>query len=296
MLSPDIVRKIRKIHIQSSHTVDTVMAGHYRSVFRGSGMEFEEVREYHPGDEVKRIDWMVSARLGRPYVKMYREERERVIMLLLDMSASARFGTAGCLKSEKAAEIASVIAFNAIRNNDKVGALLFTDRVEKYIPPKKGSSHVWRVIREFFTFEPLHRGTDLAAAVAHLAKIARKRTVTFLISDFQDHLDVTRLRIAARKHEMIAVLLSDPGEFALPGGGILAVTDLESGEETVLDASHPESRRSFERLTRQAHAKSVESLKAAGIDRVGIGTTDSVAKVLAAYFRRREKRKRFRAA
>ena len=294
MLSPDIVKKIRKIHIKSSHTVNTVMAGHYRSVFRGSGMTFEEVREYRSGDEVKRIDWKVSARLGRPFVKLYREERERVIMLLLDMSASSRFGTAGALKSEKAAEIASVIAFNAIRNNDKVGALLFTDRVEKVIPPKRGSSHVWRVIREFFTFTPRHRRTDLVHAVAHLAKISRKRTVCFLISDFQDDMDITRFRVAAQKHEMIAVLLSDPGEFNLPEGGMLTVADLESGEKMVLDAFHGKTRESFSRMKRVAYENSLAVLKAAGIDRIEISTADSVAEVLVAYFRRRERRKRFK--
>jgi uncharacterized protein (DUF58 family) len=296
MLSPEIIKKIKKIHIKSSHTVNTVMAGHYRSVFRGSGIEFEEVREYNPGDEVKSIDWMVSARMGRPYVKLYREERELVIMLLLDMSASARFGTTDSLKSEKAAEIASVIAFNAIRNNDKVGAILFTDRVEKYIPPKKGSSHVWRVIKEFFTFEPEHKGTDLLNAVDYLGKVSRKRTVSFLVSDFLASVDAPRLRVVARRHEMIGVLLSDPGEFALPDGGILTVRDLETGEKMVLDASDTGTRNAFQRLKTREYQKTAETLKAAGVDRIEISTADSVADVLVRYFRQREKRKRFRAA
>ena len=157
MLSPEIIKKIKKVHIRSARMVNTMMAGQYRSVFRGSGIEFEEVREYSPGDDVKSIDWKVSARMGRPYVKLYREERELVVMLLVDMSGSEGFGTTENLKKETAAEIASILAFNAIRNNDKVGAILFTDRVEKYIPPKKGSAHVWRVIKELFAFEPAHQ-------------------------------------------------------------------------------------------------------------------------------------------
>jgi uncharacterized protein (DUF58 family) len=184
MLSPETIRKIKKIHIKTGRMVNTMMAGQYRSVFRGTGIEFEEVRDYSPGDDVKHIDWKVSARLGRPFIKLYREEREMVVMLLIDMSASQRFGTTDNLKLEVAAEIAAVLAFNAIRNNDRVGVILFTDRVEKYIPPKKGSAHIWRVTKEIFTFEPQHRRTDIDAAVAYLGKVSKKKTVSFVISDF----------------------------------------------------------------------------------------------------------------
>ncbi len=171
MLSPEIIKKIKKIHIKSGRLVNSLMAGQYKSVFRGAGIEFEEVREYSPGDEVKSIDWKVTARMGRPYIKLYREERELIVMLLEDMSASGRFGTTVAIKRETAAEIASILAFNAIRNNDKVGAILFTDRVEKYIPPKKGTSHVWRVIKEILTFEPAYTVRDIDQDVGFLGRV-----------------------------------------------------------------------------------------------------------------------------
>ena len=184
MLAPELIKKIKKVHIKTGRMVNTLMAGQYRSVFRGAGIEFEEVREYTPGDDVKSIDWKVSARMGKPFIKRYREEREQMVMLLVDMSGSGRFGTTESIKRETAAEIAAILAFNAIRNNDKVGAILFTDQVERYIPPKKGSAHVWRLIREIFTFQPEHTGTDIVAAVNFLARVCRKRTVAFLVSDF----------------------------------------------------------------------------------------------------------------
>ena len=177
MLPAEIIKKIKKVHIRTGRTVNTLMAGQYKSVFRGSGMEFEEVREYAPGDDVKSIDWKVSARLGRPFVKRYREERELIVMLLVDLSASGRFGTRESSKQEVAAETAAILAFNAIRNNDKVGAILFTDRVERYIPPQKGSGHVWRVIKEVFAYQPQHRGTNISEAVGFLGRVDRKSVV-----------------------------------------------------------------------------------------------------------------------
>jgi len=186
MLSPELIKKIKHIHIRTGRTVNTVMAGEYQSAFKGLGIEFEEVREYTPGDDVKAIDWNVTARMGHPFVKLYREERELVIWLLVDMSASGAFGTTDSLKRESMAETAAILAFNAIRNNDKVGAILFTDQVEKHIPPKKGASHVWRVIKEVLTHEPRGTGTDLAEVIRFLGTAARKRSVAFLISDFLD--------------------------------------------------------------------------------------------------------------
>ena len=230
MLSQEIIKKIKKLHIKSSRIVNTMMAGNYRSVFRGFGMEFEEVREYVPGDEVKNIDWKVSARMGRPYIKTYREERELVIMLLIDMSASGLFGTKEFKKNEIAAQVASILAFNAIRNNDKVGAILFTDHVEKYIPPKKGTSHVWRVIKEIFDFNPQNKGTDINSALQFLGKAIRKKTIAFLISDFlfKDYSHL--LKVTSKKHEMISVFISDPGEFLLPSAGICLIEDFETGK------------------------------------------------------------------
>jgi len=290
-LSPEIIKKIKKIHIKSGRLVNTMMAGQYKSVFRGSGIEFEEVREYTPGDEVKSIDWKVSARLGRPYVKLYREERELIIMLLVDMSASGCFGTGENIKQETAAEIAAVLAFNATRNNDKVGAILFTDRVEKYIPPKKGSAHVWRVIKEIFAFEPQHRGTDIERAVGYLGRVCRKRTVSFLISDFLSPDYTHQLKIAAKKHELIGIMLSDPGEFCLPAAGIVAVQDFETGESFLFDASDAKTRERFEKFKTNEYRQMIDNLKASDIDCIEIGTQDSVADALTQYFRYREKRK-----
>jgi uncharacterized protein (DUF58 family) len=294
MLTPELIKKIKKVHIRTGRTVNTMMAGQYRSVFRGSGIEFEEVREYSPGDDVKAIDWKVSARLGRPFIKRYREERELVVMLLVDMSASGNFGTGHRVKREAAAETAAILAFNAVRNNDKVGAILFTDQVEKYIPPKKGSVHVWRLIREIFAFVPSHGGTDIAGAAAYLGRVCRKRTVAFLVSDFIDTDFDRALRVTGQKHELIAVLLSDPGDFSLPAGGILAARDLETGEITWLDASHGPTRSAYHSCARKRYQGTLETLRASNIDTVEIPTDRDAADALSRYFRYREKRKRSR--
>ncbi len=296
MLSPEVIKKIKKVHIRTGRVVNTLMAGQFKSVFRGAGIEFEEVREYTPGDEVKNIDWKVSARLGRPFIKRHREERELIVILLVDMSASNRFGTTAALKMEIAAEIASILAFNAIRNNDKVGAILFTDRVEKYIPPKKGSGHVWRVIKELFTFRPVYSGTNIVEAVAYLGRISRKRTVAFLISDFLESnksVEFARpLKTVSKKHELISVLLSDPGEFELPKSGVLTFQDAESGRIMYFDAANKTVRNAYEKQKRSEYMKTVELLKSADIDCIPVKTDDDPADRLTRYFRYREKRKR----
>jgi len=299
MLSPELIKKIRRIHIKTGRRVNTMMAGQYKSIFRGTGIEFEEVREYTPGDEVKSIDWMVSARLGKPFVKRYREERELVIMLLVDMSASGLFGTTHNLKRDTAAETAALLAFNAIRNNDKVGLILFTDRVEKYIPPKKGSAHVWRVIKEIFSFHPKNRGTDILEAVQYLGRVCRKKSVSFLISDFisseasENMSQQARLlRVASKKHELIGVLLSDPGEFQLPSSGMVYVQDLETGEMLAFDATDEHTRRRFNRQKRMEYHQNLELLKSSEIDCIQISTGDDTADSLTRYFRSRELRKR----
>ena len=290
MLPPELIKKIKKIHIKSNRQVNTLMAGQYKSVFRGSGIEFEEVRDYTPGDEVKNIDWKVSARMGRPYIKLYREERELVVMLLVDMSASGGFGTGDSLKSEKAVEVAAVLAFNAIRNNDKVGAILFTDTVEKYIPPKKGSSHVWRVIREIFTFDPQGKGTDIQTAVSYLGRVCRKRTISFLISDFLSGNYLKRLKVTAKKHELIGVMISDPGEFFLPERGMIFIEDLETGNHLLLDASDASTRDLYQAKKRQEYETTLAQLKSADIDCIEISTRDVVTDALIKYFRYRKQR------
>jgi len=290
MLDPEFIKKIRKMHIKTGRMVNTMMAGQYRSVFRGAGIEFEEVREYSPGDEVKSIDWKVSARMGRPYIKLYQEERELVVMLMVDMSASVKFGTSDAVMREIAAEIAGVLAFNAVKNNDKVGAVLFTDQVEKYIPPQKGSAHVWRVIREIFSFRPEGRGTDIRSAVNYLSRVCRKKTVSFLVSDFHSANYIKELKIASRKHDLIGIVLSDPGEFQLPEAGIVTVKDFETGYVTVLDASDSGTRKSFEKLKLRQYRDTLSQMKRADIDYIEINTRESVTEPLVRYFRLRERR------
>jgi uncharacterized protein (DUF58 family) len=292
MLSPETIKKIKQVHIKSGRLVNTIMAGQYRSVFRGSGIEFEEVREYSPGDEVKNIDWKVSARLGRPFIKLYREEREQIVILLLDVSASTNFGTSKQLKRETAAEFAAILAFNAIRNNDKVGALLFSDRVEKYIPPKKGSGHVWRVIKEIFDFQPQCSGTDINFALGYLGSVCRKRAVAFLISDFLDQDYQRPLKTLSRKHEIIGVLLSDPGDFVLPERGLVSAMDFETGRRVLLDAGNKAVCQRYTQVRRQVYQNARKTLHSSDIDCIEIATTASVADALVRFFRYREKRRR----
>ena len=292
MLSPETIKKIKQVHIKSGRMVNTIMAGQYRSVFRGSGIEFEEVREYSPGDEVKNIDWKVSARLGRPFIKLYREEREQIVVLLLDVSASTNFGTSEQLKRETAAEFAAILAFNAIRNNDKVGALLFSDRVEKYIPPKKGSGHVWRVIKEIFDFKPQRSGTDINSAIGYLGSVCRKRAVAFLISDFLDQDYQRPLKTLSRKHEIIGVLLSDPGDFILPERGLVSVVDFETGKRVLLDAGSKAVCKRYTQVRRQVYQEARKTLHSSDIDCIEIATNASVADALVRFFRYREKRRR----
>lgn len=290
MLSPELIKKIKQIHIRTGHLVNTVMAGDYQSAFKGAGIEFEEVREYSPGDEVKSIDWNVTARMGRPYVKLYREERELLIWLLVDMSASGAFGTVASLKRETMAETAAILAFNAIRNNDKVGAILFTDRVERYIPPKKGASHVWRVIKEILTHRPESRGTDLAGALRFFGQVSRKRSVTFLVSDFLDRDYDRALATVAQRHDVIGVVVADPGDFQLPEAGLVRCRDLETGETLVLDASHGPTRDAYARIRRDEYQRALGTLKRADVDAIEISTDASLAEPLQRYFRYRERR------
>lgn len=292
MIPGEIIKKIRRIHIKSRRSVNTAMAGQYRSVFRGSGIEFEEVREYAPGDEIKSIDWKVTARLGRPFIKLYREERESVVMLLIDMSASQEFGTFFGLKLEKAAEVASVLAFSAIKNNDRVGVIFFTDRVEKYIPPQKGTGHVWRLIKEIFTFVSEGRGTDISGALDFFSKVARKRTTAFMISDFLDTDFDRSLRRAAQRHELISILLFDDGDFELPARGIVTLACLETGRTILVDASDNKARNAYREQRLSIHGLSVDNLRRNKVDCIELKTDASVSDTLQLYFRRRERRVR----
>ncbi|MDD9305218.1 MAG: DUF58 domain-containing protein [Desulfobacter sp.] len=292
MIPAHIIKKIRQIHIKSRRTVNTLMAGQYRSVFRGAGIEFEEVREYAPGDDVKTIDWNVSARTGKVFVKLYREERESIVMLLIDMSASLSFGTHFGTKLEKTAELASVLAFNAIKNNDKVGVIFFTDQVEKYIPPKKGSSHVWRVIKEIFTFEPRNQGTNIKAALDFMSKISKKKSFAFVISDFLAKEYEKGLKTVGRRHELVGLRIYDPGAFHLPESGIVGVRDFETREHCFLDAGSKKIRRWFFQTRTDLHEETQNIFSRAKTDLVDIKTSDSVSDIITQYFRLRERRQK----
>ncbi|OGR26673.1 MAG: hypothetical protein A2277_10690 [Desulfobacterales bacterium RIFOXYA12_FULL_46_15] len=292
MIPAHIIKKIRRIHIKSGRAVNSIMAGQYRSVFRGSGIEFEEVREYSPGDEVKSIDWKVSARLGKPFVKLYREERESIVMLLIDMSSSLKFGTFHGPAIEKAAETASVLAFNAVKNNDKVGVIFFTDRVEKYIPPKKGSSHVWRVIKEIFTFSPLGRGTNISGALDFLAKISKKRSFVFILSDFLDDGYQKSLRTVGRRHEPIGVMIYDKGGFQLPFKGIVTLSDFETSRQITLDGFSKKTKNEFTDAREAARKKTLDIFSKARSDVIELETGALVSDTLQKYFRQRERRNR----
>jgi len=295
MIPAHIIKKIKQIHIKSRKTVNTVMAGQYRSVFRGAGIEFEEVREYTPGDDVKSIDWNVSARTGKVFVKQYREERESIVMLLIDMSASLAFGTQFGRKLEKTAELASVLAFNAVKNNDKVGVIFFTDQVEKYIPPKKGSSHVWRVIKEIFTFVPQGSGTDIKKALDFMYKISKKRSFAFILSDFLTGTDKAgayekNLKILGRRHEVVGLRVYDEGAFHLPESGIVGIMDFETLHTRMVDAGNKKTRSWFFDTKTAIHGETADLFSRARMDLVDIKTSDSVSQVLTRYFRLRERR------
>jgi uncharacterized protein (DUF58 family) len=245
MLPKEIVHRIRRIQITTNRLVNESLAGEYHSVFKGRGMEFDEVREYQHGDDVRTIDWNVTSRAGRPFVKRYVEERELTVMLLIDMSASGAFGSAQKMKSEIAAEISAVLAFSAIKNNDRVGAILFTDCVEKFIPPRRGSTHVLRVIREVLFHKPVHTGTCIQKALEHLNLVVHKRSVVFLISDLLDQGFEQSLKAANRRHDIVIIQILDPRERELPDVGILEIRDAETGEIARIDTSLPQVRGTF---------------------------------------------------
>ena len=294
----EILSRVRGLEIRTRRLVEESMAGQYHSVFKGRGMDFEEVREYLPGDEVRSIDWNVTARTGRPFVKKFTEERELTLLLLLDLSASGRFGSGSRSKRELAAEVASVLAFSAIRNQDRVGLVLFTDRVEKFIAPAKGRSHVLRVVRESLFFEPEHTGTDLLAAVEFANRVVPRRAVAFLISDFllpgnEKGLPepVRRaLTLANRRHDLVALSTTDPRERELPDVGFVTLDDAETGEQLEIDTSNPGLRRRYAQAA-QSHAEALsQSLRGCGVDLLELSTDEPYLPALQRFFRGRARR------
>ncbi|MDD2709311.1 MAG: DUF58 domain-containing protein [Verrucomicrobiae bacterium] len=295
----EILKKVRQIEIRTNRLVTETLAGQYHSVFKGRGMDFEEVREYVPGDEVRSIDWNVTARTGRAFVKKFTEERELTILLLVDLSASGNFGSTSQSKRELAAELASVLAFSAIRNNDKVGLILFTDQVEQFIPPKKGRQHVLRVIREILFYKPAHRGTDIIRTLDFANKVIQKRAIAFLISDFQVSHPTPRimnnlrvaLRLTNRRHDLVALTINDSRERQLPPIGLLTLEDSETGEQFEVDTGKPAIRDAFARQTENQRNALNQILRSAGVDIMELNTGESYIGTLMQFFNTRERRR-----
>ncbi|HST31456.1 MAG TPA: DUF58 domain-containing protein [Chthoniobacterales bacterium] len=290
----EILKKIRLLEIKTRGLVETVFAGNYHSVFKGRGMNFEDVREYQPGDEIRAIDWNVTARLGNAFIKKFTEERELTVMLIVDVSASGSFGSSTQSKRELAAEVACLLAFSAIRNNDKVGLLLFTDRVELFIPPKKGRSHTLRLIREILFFEPAGRGTDPALALDYLNRIVTRRSVVFFISDFQAPDFSHTLAVSGRRHDFIAVRIQDERETVLPNVGIITLEDAETGEQIEINTADRNIRTRFSDLADENARELTRTLRRNNIDAITLRTSEDYLPALRSFFRLRERRANIR--
>ena len=286
----EILKKIRRLELRTRRLVDSMFAGSYHSVFKGRGMNFEEVREYNPGDEIRSIDWNVTARMNAPFVKKFTEERELTVMLVVDVSGSEDFGSVNSSKRELAAEVASILAFSAIQNNDKVGLLLFSDEVELFIHPKKGRMHTLRLIREMLYFRPRRRGTNLAAALEYLNKVVTRRAVVFLISDFLDEGYARPLAVTARRHDLVAIPVVDPGEEDLPDVGLVTFEDPETGEQIEINTSSRALRGAYLALEEKRKRGIEQELRKLGIDMIPLRTNEDYLRVLRAFFDRREQR------
>jgi uncharacterized protein (DUF58 family) len=286
----EVIRRVRRLEIRTRRLVEESLAGSYHSVFRGRGMEFAEVREYVPGDDVRTIDWNVSARMGHPFVKKFTEERELSVMLLVDASGSGKFGTDRTTKLALAAEISALLAFSAIRNNDRVGLLLFTDRVERFLPPRKGREHGLRVLRELVTPNVVGRGTRIGLALEYLQRVVRKRAVVFLVSDFQDEGYERVLRGIGRKHDVVAISVADPREAMLPDVGLLHVEDPETGEVGLIDSGSAAVRRAYADAERRARETRRATLRRAGIELLELSTGEPYEAPLVRFFHERARR------
>ncbi len=290
MLPSELIKKLRKIEITTRKAVDETLAGQYHSVFKGRGMTFEEVRLYQPGDDIRTIDWNVTARMGEAYVKVFAEERELTVMLVVDMSASQDFGTRAKTKAELAAEVAGLLAFSAITNNDRVGLILFTDRIELFVPPKKGRKHVMRLITDILTFQPQGRGTDVRLALETLIKVQKRSAVTFLVSDFIADDFEEPLRVCARRHDLIPVVLEDELEKALPPVGLVTIEDPETGERMLADFSSFAVRDHFARFVGARKDERERLFKKLSMDFVSLSAGSEFVKPLVAFFRARSRR------
>ncbi|MGQ0815211.1 MAG: DUF58 domain-containing protein [Gemmatimonadota bacterium] len=301
----DVLRQVKQIELRTRGLVNSIFSGEYHSVFRGQGMEFAEVREYQAGDDVRNIDWNVTARIGHPYVKKHVEERELTVMLLVDLSGSEQFGTHERFKAERAAEMAAVLALSAVRNNDRVGLLIFTDHIEHVVPPKKGKRHVLRIIRDLLAFSPKGRGTDIASALDYTGRLLSHRAVVFVLSDFAlnvrpdegaDSAAFQRfersLRLVGRRHDVVAVSIRDDVESAVPDVGLVVLRDPETGEDIAVDTGRQELRSRYRTFISQERNALRRTFRRNGVDEIEIATTGSFVVPLLAFFRRRERRGR----
>ena len=291
---PEILRQVKLIELRTRGLVNSVFTGEYRSVFKGQGMEFSEVREYQAGDEVRTIDWNVTARMGKPFVKRYIEERELTVMLAVDLSGSERFGTVDRFKSELASELAAVLAMSAVRNNDRVGVVLFTDRIEYVVPPRKGRKHVLRIMRDLLSFEPVGKGTDLVGVIDHLARTLKQKAIVFLISDFVAENIEHPLKILAQRHDVVAVTVEDPSERELPDVGLARFVDPETGEHIEIDTSSPAVRAEYAKRVTSERDERRHLLRRLAIDEVPVRTDGNYIEPLLRFFRSRETQARRR--
>lgn len=290
METTELLKKVRKIEIHTKGLVNQIFSGEYHSVFKGRGMVFSEVREYQYGDDIRLIDWNVSARFNHPFVKVFEEERELVVMLLVDVSGSGEFGTVQQLKKDLAIELCAVLAFSAIQNNDKVGLILFSDIIEKFVPPKKGRTHILRIIRELIDFTPTHKQTSIAEGLRYLTSAIKKRSIAFLISDFIDEGFDDALKIAGKKHDLIGIRIFDPREGELSASGLLRVVDAETDEATWIDSSDPRVRRNYARWWNDRELERKKVFQRSGVDSINISTDQSYIRPLMSFFRARERR------
>jgi uncharacterized protein (DUF58 family) len=290
MIPKEILKKVKRIEITTRGIVNDVFSGEYHSVFKGRGMEFSEVREYMIGDDIRTIDWNVTARTCNPHVKVFEEERELTVMLLVDASSSGEFGTFERMKSDIATELCALLAFSAIKNNDKVGLIIFTDRIEKFVPPKKGKRHVLRVLRELLYHETQGQGTDISLALEYLNRIVTRRAVVFLVSDFISTGYEKALRIANRRHDLVAITITDPREMTLPNVGLVELEDAETGEIIVLDTTYGGVRSEFAEKSSVVKSSRDRMLRSMDVDTIDIRTDQPYIEPLIRFFRQRAKR------
>lgn len=290
MIPKEILKKIRKLEIQTKGIVNTLFGGEYQSAFKGRGMEFSEVRAYTYGDDIRQIDWNVTARTGDPFIKVFEEEREQTLMLCIDISQSGTFGSHSQSKMDLAIELCAVLAFSAIKNSDKVGLVLFSDHIEKVVPPKKGRTHVLRLIRELYTTKPTGTGTDIADALSYINRLLDRRAIVILASDFQDNNFEKQLRITNQKHDLVSIIINDHLEDELPNVGLVKIRDAESGAEKVIDTSSKKVRKAYEIRRKEQKAYIQDKMLKMKIDAVEVQTNESYVQPLMNFFKRRGSR------